>query len=121
MSIPVEKLKNLLKLEQTYFKAMLKAIGKRKIPSLDLDKCPPCMQSNYLEKIYNIPSCLICTMAGYHDYNMADRCIILTKMIYEWEVFYQKKQDINEIKEVIKKYMKMVEKDIRYLKVVDFP
>ncbi len=116
MVITTEVLKSLLKVEKTYLKAVLKAVGKRKIPSLDPENCPPCMQAHRLEKIHGMPACLICTMAGHENYNMADRCVILTKMIYEWEVYYKNKQNMKEIKDLVKKYIEKSEKDYRYIK-----
>ena len=116
MAITSENLKSLLKVEKTYLRAVLKAVGKRKIPSLDPQNCPPCEQAHRLEKIHGTPSCLICSMAGHENFNMADRCVILTKMIYEWEVYYRKKQNIKEIKELVKDYIKKSEKDYKYIK-----
>ena len=116
MTVTVEKLKGLLKLEKTYLKAVLKAVNKRKIPKLDPEKCPPCMQSHYLEKVHGISSCIICTMAGHENYNMADRCVKLTKLLYEWDVYYGKKQDIKIIKDVVKDYIEKSEQDLRYIK-----
>jgi len=116
MPVTNEELKGLLKLEKIYLKAILKAVGKRKIPNLDPEKCPPCMQAHYLERVHGTPSCQICAMAGHENYNMLDRCVILTKLIYEWEVYYGNKQNLNEIKDVVKDYIKKSEKDLRYMK-----
>ena len=116
MSITSENLKSLLKVEKTYLRSVLKAVGKRKIPSLSPEHCPPCEQAHRLEKIHGTPSCLICSMAGHENYNMADRCVILTKMIYEWKVFYGKKQNMKEIKDLVKKYIEKSEQDYKSIK-----
>jgi hypothetical protein len=107
--IPKEEIRKLLKLERVYLKSVLKALGKKRRPSLDLDKCPPCARARFLETKYDVPSCMICTSAGNKYYNMADRCIILTGMIY-----YEDDYEIRDLKKKVKEYIKMIERDLHF-------
>jgi hypothetical protein len=107
--IPKEEIRKLLKLERVYLKSVLKALGKKRRPSLDLDKCPPCTRSRFMETQYDVPSCMICTSAGNKYYNMADRCVILTGMIY-----YKDDYEIRDLKKKVKEYIKMIERDLHF-------
>ena len=107
--VPKEEIRKSVKLERVYVKSVLKALGKKRRPSLGLDKCPPCIRARFLETLHDTPSCLICTSAGNKYYNMADRCVILTGMVYHEEDYH-----IGELKKKVKEYLKMVERDLHF-------